>query len=123
MTAMAALVRVICGAAVWALIGGSAFAESSCKEPEIGTPQAPMLSPPLANVVTGTGRLQFYSAPNPNCAMTGIFVIPKDEVIAYAQTDDGWSSVMYINPRTGNDVSGWVRSARLKATGTVGPRQ
>jgi hypothetical protein len=28
---------------------------------------------------------------------------------------------MFINPRTGGDVSGWVRSARLKDAGTVGP--
>jgi hypothetical protein len=55
--------------------------------------------------------------------MSGVFVIPKDELVAYAETDDGWSSVMYVNPRTGNTVSGWVRSARLKQTGTVGPKQ
>jgi hypothetical protein len=117
------LARIVCSAAILSLVGGSAVAETSCKEPEIGTKQAPMLSPPIAHVVTGTGRLQFYSAPNQNCPMNGIFVIPRDELVAYAQTDDGWSSVMYINPRTGNDVSGWVRSERLKATGTVGPRQ
>ena len=94
-----------------------------CKEPETGTKDAPMLSPPLAHVVTGAGRLQFYSAPDLACAMNGIFVIPMDELIAYAETRDGWSSVMYTNPRTGNAVSGWVRSARLKETGTVGPKQ
>ncbi len=55
--------------------------------------------------------------------MEGVFVIPKDELIAYAQSDDGWSSVMYSNPRTGNTVSGWLKSARLKVTGTVGPKQ
>jgi hypothetical protein len=44
-------------------------------------------------------------------------------VIAYAQSADGWSSVMYSNPKTGASVSGWVKSARLKPTGTVGPRQ
>jgi hypothetical protein len=38
-------------------------------------------------------------------------------------TRSGWSSVMYVNPRTGVDVSGWVRSERLKATGTMGPKQ
>jgi hypothetical protein len=54
--------------------------------------------------------------------MKGVFVIPNDELIAYAQTNDGWSSVTYTNPRTGRDVSGWVRSTRLKETGTVGPR-
>ena len=72
--------------------------------------------------MTGAGRLQFYSAPNANCIMTGVFVIPKDEVIAYARSNDGWSSVMYLNSKTGNDVSGWVRSSRLKVIGTEGPR-
>ena len=52
--------------------------------------------------------------------MAGVFVIPKDELIAYAQSNDGWSSVMYSNPKTGKEVSGWVKSSRLKGTGTVG---
>ncbi|ERF81593.1 hypothetical protein JQ559_26390 [Bradyrhizobium viridifuturi] len=95
---------------------------SSCKEPRAGTSRVPMLSPPLANVVTGKGRLQFYSAPNLHCPISGVFVIPNDVLVAYAQTSDGWSSVMYLNPGTGNDVSGWVRSARLKVTGTIAPK-
>jgi hypothetical protein len=95
---------------------GHAFAD--CKEPEIGTKNFPLFSPPLGEVVIGSGRLQFYSAPNLDCMMPGVFVIPKDELIAYAQSDDGWSSVMYSNPKT--TVSGWVKSSRLKATGTVG---
>jgi hypothetical protein len=97
---------------------GIAFAD--CREPETGTRNIPVFSPPLSAVVIGAGRLQFYSAPNPSCAMTGVFVIPKDEVIAYARSNDGWSSVMYSNPKTGNHGSGWVKSSRLKATGTVG---
>jgi hypothetical protein len=52
--------------------------------------------------------------------MPGVFVIPKDALIAYAESNDGWSSVMYSNPGNGNHVSGWVKSSRLKATGTVG---
>jgi hypothetical protein len=52
--------------------------------------------------------------------MAGVFVIPGDEPIAYGRSNDGWSSVMYSNPKTGNDVAGWVKSSRLKATGTVG---
>ncbi len=87
---------------------------------ETGTNKAPMFSPPLSEVVIGTGRLQFYSAPNRGCVMPGVFVIPKDELIAYAQSNDGWTSVMYVNPKTGEGVSGWVRSSRLKTTGTVG---
>jgi hypothetical protein len=109
-------------AALLNILAAPALAED-CKEPETGTKVVPIFSPPLANVVTGAGRLQFYSAPSEHCSMSGVFVIPKDELVAYAETDDGWSSVMYVNPRTGNTVSGWVRSARLKQTGTVGPKQ
>jgi hypothetical protein len=121
----AVLASIICSALIVGLLGASVRAQipSSCKEPQEGTKSVPLFSPPLAHVVTGAGRLQFYSAPNLHCPISGVFVIPKDELVAYAQTDDGWSSVMYLNPRTGNDVSGWVRSARLKETGTVGPRQ
>jgi hypothetical protein len=119
------LASVVCSAMILGLLGASVRAQtpSSCKEPQEGSKGVPLLSPPLAHVVTGSGRLQFYSAPNLHCPISGVFVIPKDELVAYAQTDDGWSSVMYLNPSTGNDVSGWVRSARLKETGTVGPRQ
>ena len=87
----------------------SSPARAACTEPLTGSDQAPALSPPLSQVVTGSGRLQFHSAPDSACQMKGVFIIPKDAVIAYAQTRDGWSSVMYLNPRTGNDVSGWVR--------------
>jgi hypothetical protein len=123
MTLARTLLAVACGAALLGRFDFPALAEANCKEPKTGTNNVPIFSPPLANVVTGTGRLQFYSAPNFGCPMDGVFVIPKDELVAYAQTDDGWSSVMYINPRTGNDVSGWVRSERLKVTGTMGPKQ
>ena len=98
----------------------SAPALADCKEPETGTSKIPLFSPPLSEVVVGAGRLQFYSAPNLACIMPGVFVIPKDELIAYAQSNDGWTSVMYLNPKTGGSVSGWVTSSRLKQTGKVG---
>jgi hypothetical protein len=106
------------------LVSGVAFATAcaagpACKEPT----DAPIFSPPLANVVTGKGRLQFYAAPNQHCPMDGVFIVQNDTVVAYAATDDGWTSVMYLNPRSGADYSGWVRSNRLKVTGTVGPSQ
>ena len=125
MTLAKIVLSFACGAALLAYIGASAPAEAreACEEPKTGTSEVPILSPPLANVVVGAGRLQFYSAPNLHCPMDGVFVIAKDELIAYAQTKDGWSSVMYVNPRTGNDVSGWVRTERLKETGTIGPNQ
>ena len=118
------LACIVCGALIPGALGATVHAQtpSSCKEPRAGTSRVPMLSPPLANVVKGKGRLHFYSAPNLHCPISGVFVIPNDELVAYAQTNDGWSSVMYLNPGTGNDVSGWVRSARLKVTGTIGPK-
>ena len=103
---------------ILSFISGSAFA--GCVEPSIGTKDVPAFSPPLSEVVTGAGRLQFYSAPDLQCAMKGVFVIPNDELIAYAPSNDGWSSVMYSNSKSGNTVSGWVKSARLRKTGTVG---
>ena len=102
------------------ILSGPAHA-AECTEPVTGTKAAPAFSPPLSEVVIGAGRLQFYSAPNPGCIMEGVFVIPKDELIVYAQSN-GWSSVMYSNPKTGNSVNGWVKSSRLKETGTVGPK-
>jgi hypothetical protein len=115
-------VGIVCGIALSSVAGGVARAED-CKEPELGSDAAPMFSPPLAAVVIGAGRLQFYSAPKFRCVMNGVFVIPKDELVEYGRSDDGWSSVMYVNPKTGNDASGWVRSDRLKETGTMGPKQ
>ncbi len=115
---------LLAGIVLAAFFSASALAQTpDCKEPKTGTNDVPIFSPPLGNVVTGSGRLQFYSAPNLACAMSGVFVIPKDFLVAYARTDSGWTSVMYINPRTGADVSGWVRSERLKITGTMGPKQ
>jgi hypothetical protein len=114
---------LLAGMVLAGLLSVSALAQTpDCKEPNTGTKDVPIFSPPLGHVVTGSGRLQFYSAPNAACAIDGVFVIPKDFLVGYAQTDSGWTSVMYVNPRTGADVSGWVRSERLKVTGTMGPK-
>jgi hypothetical protein len=81
-------VRCLFVALLLAFLGAPALAQT-CKEPKAGTKDVPIFSPPLAHVVTASGRLQFYSAPNLRCAMDGVFVIPRDELIAYAQTSDG----------------------------------
>jgi hypothetical protein len=119
------LACILCSAAILGSLGASVRAQtpSSCKEAHAGTKSAPLFSPPLASVVTGTRRVQFYSAPNLHCPINGLFVIPKDELVTYAQTRDGWSSVTYANPKTGDNASGWVRSAKLKSTGSVGAKQ
>jgi hypothetical protein len=117
------LLSCLSGLAVLLSPFGALASPANCRAPDIGTSRAPIVSPALGAVVVGTGRLQFYSAPNPQCRVSGTFVVPKDEVVVYAETNDGWSSVAYFGGKTANDVSGWVRSARLKTTGTMGPSQ
>jgi threonine synthase len=62
--------------------------------------------------VTGTGRLQFYTAPASTCVMPGIFILSNEKVKAYAD-HAGYMLVKYVNPRTGVEVTGWVQTGRL----------
>jgi len=78
-------------------------------------------SPAEAHKVIGNGRLYFYSAPDKNCRTKDVFVIPNDKLVAYSEYK-GWNSVMYVNPKTGDDFEGWVEAARLEFTGTMGPK-
>ena len=84
-----------------------------------------MFSPPNSRCGDRSGKAAiFFRAPNFHCAISGVFVIPEGRtLVEYARTDDGWSSVIDFNSRAGGDAEGWVRSARLKAMGTVGPKQ
>ncbi|VWD50643.1 hypothetical protein BLA18112_07463 [Burkholderia lata] len=74
-------------------------------------------------VVTGKGRLPFYSAPDDACRIDGLFIVEHDHVDA--RTDYGrFTSVVYLNPRTRGLAEGWVPTARLKPDGTgIAPRQ
>jgi len=101
---------------------GGALAETrpACKTPTPGSSRAPLVSPPIEYAVIGVGRLPFYSAPDVRCPMPGVFVIPKDQLIVYATTDDGWAQATYFG---GGGTAGWVRSARLKYLGEMGPKQ
>ena len=78
-------------------------------------------SPVEGYKVIGKGRLYFYSAPDKNCRTKDVFVIPNDDLIAYTEYK-GWYSVMYVNPKTGDDYAGWVEPERLKSIGTMGPK-
>lgn len=79
----------------------------------------PLLLVPRAYfAVTGDGRLFFYSAPDPACKLADTFVIPGDTLIGYAEFK-GWTAVMYTTVK-GDPVLGWVRSERLRPTGTLG---
>jgi hypothetical protein len=74
-------------------------------------------------VVTGHGRLQFYSAPNYSCKMKGIFVIEGQTVNAYFEYA-AFTSVVYSSDRSSKPVIGWVRSDRPKRNGLgIGPTQ
>jgi hypothetical protein len=114
----ALLAGIACSAALLGPLGASALAP--CTEPKTGTAEIPLFSPPLSEVVKGTEKLQLYSAPSWRCPKKGAFVNPDDKVIAHAQTTDGWTSVVYADPKTGENVSGWVISKRLKEIGTAG---
>lgn len=70
------------------------------------------LSAPLPSRVAGSGRLQFLSAPDTNCAMPGVFVVPGDSVSA-SLASDGFVYVNYTNPKSGRKVQGWVARSRL----------
>jgi hypothetical protein len=80
-----------------------------------------MISPAATYRVTGPGRLHFHTAPDPQCRQRTVFIIPNDVVIAYSSYGD-WFSVMYVNPRTGRDVEGWLPAPRLKYTGRIAPQ-
>jgi len=71
--------------------------------------------------VGGKGRLYFYTAPSGECRDDQTFVIPGDSLVLYSDYK-GWYNVGYTNPKTGNDASGWVKPARLKYQGTLGPK-
>ena len=62
--------------------------------------------------VTGTGRLQFYSAPDAACAVKGLFIVPGDLMQAQFEFG-GYTAVYYVNPVVGNEAVGWVVSSRL----------
>lgn len=79
------------------------------------------LNPPSTHAVIGEGRLYFHVAPNDACRSKDVFVIPGDELIAYTEFN-GWYSVMYLNPETGEDFNGWVKSERLQMIGAIRPK-
>lgn len=74
------------------------------------------------HVVIGTGRLYFHSSPYPNCRLRDVFILPGEVVNAYVEFA-GYTAVMYLNKKTGDDAVGWVETTRLRATGRgIAPR-
>ena len=96
-------------------LAGSAACEEVAKKADA---DPVMLVPRVYFTVTGAGRLYFHSAPDPACGLPRTFVIPGDSLIGYSAYGP-WTSVMFTTP-DGDPVQGWVRSDRLRATGTLG---
>jgi hypothetical protein len=67
---------------------------------------------PGRRVVTGTGRLQFYAAPDLGCRQNGIFILAGETVEVLEQFGE-FATVHYVNPRNGNQARGWVTISRL----------
>lgn len=89
----------------------------------IGNVEKVIYNPILGGKVIGAGRLQFYTKPFIECEMKGVFIIPGDGLTIYSSTADSkWVEVMYINPKTSNDVMGWVQKNRIKETGSMGSK-
>lgn len=61
--------------------------------------------------VGGSGRLQFYSAPDVRCVEKDVFVVPGNELYAYVEYGK-YYSVMYV-ANDGNQANGWVEKERL----------
>lgn len=70
------------------------------------------LSAPPPSRVAGSGRLQFLSAPDPGCAMPGVFVVPGDSLSTSLASGD-YVYANYTNPKSGRKVQGWVPRVRL----------
>ena len=76
--------------------------------------------PPLYGKVIGNKKLNFYSAPNMQCKMQGIFVIKGDSLTIYKPYKD-WLNVMYIS-KDGEDYTGWVSAKQVKVNGQYGKK-
>ena len=99
--------------------------EATCKKLDEGANQSGDRIPGYQAIrkVIEKGRLQFFSAPDRGCRMPGVFVVPKDTLIAYVEYK-GYTAVMYTDGRNGEQPMGWVLSSRLRATGTgISPKQ
>ena len=103
------------------LAASSRAAQTTCQQiAQRAEQQQALFNPPASYAVMGKGRLYFHTAPDDSCRSREVFVIAGDELIAYTEYQ-GWFSVMYSNPRSGQDFHGWVRSERLSMRGTMRP--
>jgi hypothetical protein len=65
--------------------------------------------------VVGEGRLYFHTAPDKQCQLKTVFVVPNDRLEAYAEHGD-FTEVIYWNAKTRAGTAGWVISSRVAET-------
>jgi hypothetical protein len=68
-----------------------------------------------ARKVVGEGRLYFHSAPDKQCQLRYVFVLPNDRLEAYAEHGE-FTEVIYWNSKSHAGTAGWVASARIAET-------
>ncbi|MCM2547241.1 hypothetical protein [Burkholderia glumae] len=92
-------------------------AASQCEELNHRASQTAIRIPHSESEMTviGNGRLQFYSAPDLSCKMSGVFILTGESVVA-DKSDHGFTSVAYQPSQKTDPVRGWVRSDRLNRT-------
>jgi len=112
------VVRGATFAASLALVSPCAVAGPDCKAFEnfSDIQGSRVLADLSEHVVIGKDRLYFHSSPYLNCRLRDVFILPGETVNAYVEFA-GYTAVMYLNRKTGEDAVGWVESARLRATG------
>ncbi|GGC66033.1 hypothetical protein GCM10011396_11260 [Undibacterium terreum] len=96
--------------------------ESVCAKASVKAEKEKILVPAYMSgrKVIGKGEAYFYTAPDEQCQVKNIFIIPNDVVQAYSDVEN-FTYVIYWNVK-GKDVSGWMLSSRLVDTGTgIGP--
>lgn len=72
-------------------------------------------------VVSDAHRVYFFSAPDDNCKIKGLFIVNGDLVDAYADYKE-FSYVIFFK-KNGDPVEGWIHSKSIKPTGTgIGPK-
>ena len=65
--------------------------------------------------VVGEGRLYFHTAPDNQCQLRTVFVVPNDRLEAYAEHGE-FTEVIYWNSRSRAGTAGWVVSSRIVET-------
>lgn len=66
--------------------------------------------------IVGNGRATIYSAPDESCKLKLKFFQPGQKMNVYSDYE-GYSFVIYMNLKTDEEISGWVKSNRLEKTG------